>query len=89
MDDDERSSLEGSYTAGLAQLDTSLPTPPHSPERSLRPSRPIDSTIRILESLVAFYHQERMWVYRTRASLELVLETPRSEERRVGKECVP
>jgi hypothetical protein len=49
----------------------SLPTPPDSPQRS---SRRIDPTISLLESLVAFYHQERMWVYRTRASLELVLE---------------
>ncbi|KII94075.1 hypothetical protein PLICRDRAFT_50063 [Plicaturopsis crispa FD-325 SS-3] len=29
------------------------------------------STVRTLDSLVAFYHQERMWVYRTRAALEL------------------
>ncbi|KIM90931.1 hypothetical protein PILCRDRAFT_155785 [Piloderma croceum F 1598] len=63
--------LQGSAAA----QNTSLPTPPSSPQRSLRPSRPIDSTVNLLDSLVAFYHQERMWVYRTRASLELVLES--------------
>jgi hypothetical protein len=66
--------LQGSYAPAAAQPNTSLPTPPSSPQRSLRPSRPIDSTVKLLDSLVAFYHQERMWVYRTRASLELVLE---------------
>jgi len=67
---------QGSYALAQAapQPNTSLPTPPSSPQRSLCPSRPIDSTINLLDSLVAFYHQERMWVYRTRASLELVLE---------------
>ncbi|KIJ70085.1 hypothetical protein HYDPIDRAFT_164242 [Hydnomerulius pinastri MD-312] len=34
---------------------------------------PVESTISLLESLVAFYHQERMWVYRTRAQLEMGL----------------
>ncbi|KAI6047430.1 hypothetical protein EDC04DRAFT_2552924, partial [Pisolithus marmoratus] len=46
-----------------------LPTPPSSP-----PSfglHPIENTLSLLESLVAFYHQERMWVYRTRAQLEM------------------
>lgn len=51
--------------------DVSLPTPPSTPPPS---SRPIDSAISLVDSLLAFYHQERMWVYRTRASLELVLE---------------
>lgn len=46
-----------------------LTTPPQA-----GPSRCNESTINLLNSLVAFYHQERMWVYRTRASLELVLE---------------
>jgi hypothetical protein len=67
--------LQGSYaTAAIAQPNSLLPTPPCSPDRTLRPSHPIDSTLHLLESLIAFYHQERMWVYRTRASLELVLE---------------
>jgi hypothetical protein len=51
--------------------DVSLTTPPSTPPPS---SRPIDSAISLVDSLLAFYHQERMWVYRTRASLELVLE---------------
>jgi hypothetical protein len=51
--------------------DISLLSPPSTPPPS---SRPIDSAISLVDSLLAFYHQERMWVYRTRASLELVLE---------------
>jgi len=66
-------SSHGSYNVLLPH--SSLPTPPCSPQRSLRPSRPMDSTINLLESLISFYHQERMWVYRTRASLEFVLES--------------
>lgn len=31
---------------------------------------PLKSTIHLLDSLVAFYQHERMWVYRTRAMLE-------------------
>jgi len=49
----------------------SLPTPPSTPPPL---SHPINSAISVVDSLLAFYHQERMWVYRTRASLELVLE---------------
>ncbi|KAF7968896.1 hypothetical protein HWV62_18294 [Athelia sp. TMB] len=37
-------------------------------------ARPFGPTLNICDSLVSFYHQERMWVYRTRAELELVLE---------------
>ncbi|KAH7930744.1 hypothetical protein BV22DRAFT_1028195 [Leucogyrophana mollusca] len=55
--------------AALA-MGTLLPTPPSSPPTL----PPVESTISLLESLVAFYHQERMWVYRTRASLELTLQ---------------
>lgn len=46
-----------------------LPTPPSSPPAF--GLHPIENTITLLESLVAFYHQERMWVYRTRAQLEM------------------
>lgn len=45
---------------------------PQSNEYESDPTQP--STLNLLDSLVSFYHQERMWVYRTRASLELVLE---------------
>ena len=64
--------LQSSYAIAA---NASLPTPPDSPQRSLHLPRRIDPTTSLLDSLVAFYHQERMWVYRTRASLELVLET--------------
>jgi hypothetical protein len=37
---------------------------------------PLKSTINILDSLVAFYQHERMWVYRTRAILEEALPNP-------------
>ncbi|KAG6336690.1 hypothetical protein ID866_2397 [Astraeus odoratus] len=46
-----------------------LPTPPSSPPAV--GLHPVENTISLLESLVAFYHQERMWVYRTRAQLEM------------------
>ncbi|KAI6152155.1 hypothetical protein BKA82DRAFT_4107869 [Pisolithus tinctorius] len=46
-----------------------LPTPPSSP--AAFGLHPIENTLSLLESLVAFYHQERMWVYRTRAQLEM------------------
>ncbi|KAG2369573.1 hypothetical protein BDR07DRAFT_1190864, partial [Suillus spraguei] len=49
-----------------------LPTPPSSPPRV--GLHPVESTITLLENLVAFYHQERMWVYRTRAQLEMSLQ---------------
>src|SRR6267154_2615332 len=51
-------------------MNTLLPTPPSSPPRL----GPVESTISLLENLVAFYHQERMWVYRTRAQLEMSLQ---------------
>ncbi|KAF9247330.1 hypothetical protein BU15DRAFT_22767, partial [Melanogaster broomeanus] len=47
------------------------PTPPSSPPNI--DLHPVENTISLLESLVAFYHQERMWVYRTRAQLEMGL----------------
>jgi len=50
-------------------MNTLLPTPPSSPPRV--ELLPVESTISLLENLVAFYHQERMWVYRTRAQLEM------------------
>lgn len=37
---------------------------------------PLKSTINLLDSLVAFYQHERMWVYRTRAVLEDAFPTP-------------
>ncbi|KAG2757392.1 hypothetical protein P692DRAFT_20824797 [Suillus brevipes Sb2] len=53
-------------------MNTLLPTPPSSPPRV--GLHPVESTITLLENLVAFYHQERMWVYRTRAQLEMTLQ---------------
>lgn len=49
----------------------SIPTPPFSPHALAPHMVSYKSTINLLDSLVAFYQQERMWVYRTRASLEL------------------
>src|SRR5262245_50158804 len=40
-----------------------IPTQPNPPN--------LDSTMALLDSLTTFYTQEREWVYRTRASLEL------------------
>ena len=37
---------------------------------------PLKSTIHLLDSLVAFYQNERMWVYRTRAKLEEAFPDP-------------
>lgn len=37
---------------------------------------PLRSTIHLLDSLVAFYQHERMWVYRTRAMLEEAFPDP-------------
>ncbi|KAI0722921.1 hypothetical protein C8Q76DRAFT_691532 [Earliella scabrosa] len=46
-----------------------LPTPPQSPT-----SREVaHSAISLLESLEAFYQQERYWVHHTRAALELAI----------------
>jgi hypothetical protein len=39
---------------------------------------PLKSTIHLLDSLVAFYQHERMWVYRTRAMLEEAFPNPSS-----------
>ncbi|KAH9936933.1 hypothetical protein B0H21DRAFT_56789 [Amylocystis lapponica] len=47
----------------------SLPTPPHSPTAQ----EPSHSAIILLDSLSAFYQQERYWVHHTRAALELAL----------------
>jgi len=46
-----------------------LPTPPRSP----REHEPSNSASNLLDSLQAFYQQERSWVHHTRASLELAL----------------
>ncbi|KAF5363650.1 hypothetical protein D9756_000492 [Leucocoprinus leucothites] len=52
----------------------SIPTPPFSPNNQQLPphdaDNPLKSTVNLLDSLVAFYQHERMWVYRTRAVLE-------------------
>ena len=37
---------------------------------------PLKSSINLLDSLVAFYQHERMWVYRTRAMLEEAFPNP-------------
>lgn len=68
------SSQYQSYTQQQAAIamNTLLPTPPSSPPRV--ELLPVESTISLLENLVAFYHQERMWVYRTRAQLEMSLQ---------------
>lgn len=49
--------------------ETSLPTPPRSPG-ALEASK---ATVNLLDSLTAFYQQERYWIHHTRASLELAL----------------
>lgn len=49
---------------------SSMPPPPLiSPSSS--PNRDLVCTTNLLDSLVAFYQQEKLWVYRTRAALEL------------------
>ncbi|PPQ83276.1 hypothetical protein CVT25_004017 [Psilocybe cyanescens] len=58
----------------------SIPTPPFSPQNYRMPDEntenPLKSTINLLDSLVAFYQHERMWVYRTRATLEDAFQSP-------------
>ncbi|KAF8914029.1 hypothetical protein CPB84DRAFT_1758195 [Gymnopilus junonius] len=58
----------------------SIPTPPFSPQNYRMPDEntenPLKSTINLLDSLVAFYQHEQMWVYRTRAVLEDAFPTP-------------
>jgi len=58
----------------------SIPTPPFSPHNYRLPDEnaenPLKSTINLLDSLVAFYQHERMWVYRTRAMLEEAFPNP-------------
>ncbi|KZP17303.1 hypothetical protein FIBSPDRAFT_865170 [Athelia psychrophila] len=46
----------------------------HAGTLAVQQPRAFNSTLNMCDSLISFYHQERMWVYRTRASLELVLE---------------
>lgn len=50
--------------------DASLPTPPRSPRGDEITSH---SAVNLLDSLTAFYQQERYWVHHTRAALELAL----------------
>ncbi|KAF4602098.1 hypothetical protein EYR40_005300 [Pleurotus pulmonarius] len=60
------------YNQEMANYPHSIPTPPFSPHVAIPhpPDHPLRSTANLLESLVSFYQQERMWVYRTRAELE-------------------
>ncbi|KAF8205094.1 hypothetical protein BJ912DRAFT_940239 [Pholiota molesta] len=62
----------------------SMPTPPFSPQNYKMPDgnieNPLNSTINLLDSLVAFYQQERMWVYRTQAVLNDAFSTPSTME---------
>ncbi|KZT12762.1 uncharacterized protein LAESUDRAFT_689564 [Laetiporus sulphureus 93-53] len=51
----------------LAQ--NALPTPPHSP-RALEPAH---GAVVLLDSLTAFYQQERYWIHHTRAALEVAI----------------
>lgn len=62
---------QAQYAHHQHAISSLLPTPPSSPPTI--GMHPVESTISLLESLVAFYHQERMWVYRTRAQLEMGL----------------
>ncbi|KAG8218619.1 hypothetical protein J3R82DRAFT_4283 [Butyriboletus roseoflavus] len=62
---------QAQYTQHQHAMSSLLPTPPSSPPTI--GMHPVESTISLLDSLVAFYHQERMWVYRTRAQLEMGL----------------
>ncbi|KAF9534191.1 hypothetical protein CPB83DRAFT_843839 [Crepidotus variabilis] len=52
----------------------SMPTPPFSPQnmRILHAGEQdaLKSTANVVDSLVAYYQHEKMWVYRTRAALE-------------------
>ncbi|TBU49586.1 hypothetical protein BD309DRAFT_851161 [Dichomitus squalens] len=49
--------------------DNALPTPPQSPTSPDGPH----PAVSLLESLEAFYQQERYWVHHTRAALELAI----------------
>ncbi|KIL00597.1 hypothetical protein PAXRUDRAFT_821496 [Paxillus rubicundulus Ve08.2h10] len=64
-------SQQSQYAHQQHAISSLLPTPPSSPPTI--GLHPVESTLSLLESLVAFYHQERMWVYRTRAQLEMDL----------------
>ncbi|TFY56572.1 hypothetical protein EVJ58_g7555 [Rhodofomes roseus] len=56
-------------TAMATMTEHALPTPPHSP-LALEPARGADV---LLDSLTAFYQQERYWIHHTRAALEVAL----------------
>jgi len=47
----------------------SLPTPPHSPTAF----EPAHGAVVLLDSLTAFYQQERYWIHHTRAALEVAI----------------
>ncbi|KAF8663402.1 hypothetical protein AX16_000974 [Volvariella volvacea WC 439] len=51
----------------------SIPTPPVSPRIGThtqdQPDSSLQSTLNLLDNLVSFYQQERLWVHQTRASL--------------------
>jgi hypothetical protein len=48
------------------------------PPAQLAPSNHlnVDATVNVLDSLVTFYRQQRMWVYRARASMEFATPIP-------------
>jgi hypothetical protein len=50
---------------------------------------PLKSTIHLLDSLVAFYQHERMWVYRTRAMLEEAFPNPSVMDPTVTTQSIP
>ncbi|KAL0949408.1 hypothetical protein HGRIS_009470 [Hohenbuehelia grisea] len=66
-----------------------MPTPPFSPQVDARMPQNLDpslkSTANMLDSLVSFYQQERMWVYRTRAQLEEEEDSDPSDCSNVGQ----
>jgi hypothetical protein len=56
--------------SGSMPTPLSMPLPPAIPPQSSH-NPDLATTANLLDSLVAFYQQERLWVYRTRAALEL------------------
>lgn len=49
----------------------------------------LKSTIALVDSLVAFYQQEQMWIYRTRASLENAFQNPSPMETDMARCSAP
>ena len=59
----------------LNQMATTYDRGPNWPNYESN-ENPLKSTIHLLDSLVAFYQHERMWVYHTRAKLEEAFPNP-------------